>query len=205
MEFPYDPCTCIENLDWEEKDREIVNVVNNRVVIDRGVQKLVFISASSTARVCFNNVAISINQGITYLCICNLRSLPFQVDITLTSDFLSILKPMPCQIPNTKAFIIVPNGHKNSCKNRTVTNLKTLAFYSLYLRGCTNKNFSDLTASGGLPETLFQEGPDVLGQMFHCTISNLVHIYPHFPPIYIPTCDNPNTHLLYYVDHNYSA
>jgi hypothetical protein len=199
MEFEYEPCRCIKKMDWEEKEKGLVNMIKTKISVEENIKKIVIVSNLESSRICFNNVAISINQGVTFLCICNLRNLEYKVEITLMSDFLSKLVPMSCQIPNASAYVIIPQEHKQECNNQTVPSLKTLSFHSLYLRGCSNRSFSDLTLIGGLPKAIFNERPQMIGQMFYCTVANLIHMNPPFHMPYIPTCANPHLHLYCHV------
>ena len=187
-------------MEWRAKEEGLVNIIKTKIPVNENVKQIIIISNFESSRICLNNVAICINKGVTFLCICNLRRLEYTVDITLMSDLLSTLMPMPCQIPNASAYIIIPRGHKQDCKNQIVPSLKTLSFHSLYLKGYSNQDLAGLTQMGGLPEVVFNDRPPMIGQMFYCTVANLIHMYPPFHPLYIPTCVDQNLHLYSRVD-----
>ena len=196
----YNPCTCIQNLNYDEQETEMVKIISGRVKVATKYSKIIIYSELRDSRVGFNNVCTYVKRGITYLCICGIRSLPYESKINLTCDFLSVITQIPCEIPGTVAFYIRGRGHKTDCEDVQVPSLKSMSYLSLYLKGYVSKDFEYLGQTGNLPEVLTFNRPSAYGQVIYCLPNHLVHIFPPMPTQYIASCTKPDQHLFSYVD-----
>lgn len=196
----YEPCNCIANLTYQERDDELPRIINGRVEVEPSIKRLIIYSELKDIRVGFNNISTYVRRGATYICLCGIRDLPFESRINLTTDFLSVISRIPCSAPSTAAFYITGRNHHASCEDRKVPTLKDMAFLSLYLHGYANLDFEEFDRKGLLPKKLIYQRPCAYGQVIYCLPNHLVHIFPPTPSVYIPSCDQPHTHLFTHID-----
>ncbi len=199
MVSEYHPCECVQNLSYEEQEAEMVKLIKGRVEVDIKYSKIVFFSELKDARIGFNNICTFVKPGITYVCMCNIRALPYESKIFLTSDFLSVISQIPCEMPDTAAFYIRGRNHLATCKDTTVPSLKKLSLVSLLLKGYSNLDFEHFQNNMILPREILHERPRGYGQIVYCLPNHLVHMFPLFPTQYVLSCEKPDQHLFSYV------
>ncbi len=196
----YIPCDCIINMTYQEQEVDAIKIINGRVEVKSNVKRIMVYSELRDNRVGFNNIAIYLRQGLTYMCLCGIRSLPFESKINLTADFLSVISQIPCNLPDTAAYYITGRNHHESCDDRKVPTLKSMAFLSLHLHGYANRDFEKFGKTGMLPRNLVLEKPNCYGQVIYCLPNHLVHIFPPIPYHFVASCIQPDAHLHTYVD-----
>jgi hypothetical protein len=199
MVTEYNPCICVQNLSYEEQEAEQLRAIKGWVEVDTKYSKIIFFSELKDARIGFNNICTYVKKGITYVCMCSIRALPFESKINLTSDFLSVISQIPCEIPDTAAFYIRGRNHLATCKYTAVPSLKKMSYLALLLKGYGNTDFEYFKNNMILPRELLKERPRGFGQIIYCLPNHLVHMFPLLPTQYVLSCEKPDLHLFSYV------
>jgi hypothetical protein len=201
--FNYEPCPCIDKVRFRENPIELTKLFSQKQTISDLIEKIVIVSYLEETRICFNDARILVRRGITLICICGYRNLPYPFTINLFSDISSKLVPIPCSIDKTCAYTVVPRDHEPECKNNEIPTLKFWSHVSLYLKGHNSKSLNKLVHEKRAPACVLDSKPIVHGMRLKCDVTNLVHYYPYFAAHWMNSCDDPIPHLYETSDYYY--
>jgi len=188
-------CSCKEKISYQENWDDLDKIFKQKQIVGDQFDKIIIISNSEEFELGFNNIKIWITEGITHICLCKLRSLPFPIAISLFSDALNKLVPMACGLVGTCAYMVAPQGHKPGCGAHRVMSLKFWSHVSLHLKGYHNHSLEEFINRKLAPPSILDSKPNVQGLNIRCDLTNLVHYEPIFQPYRDDSCNNKYSHL----------
>jgi len=192
----YEDCECVTRLKHEEREKELVRIVNTKIRLQEDTEKILICSHLEFAQIGLNSITYEIKRGLNKICYCAIRKLPYRVELNLTNYFLAYLTSIPCNVPKTEVFTLKGKGHKNTCEYSQLPTLQTLSYFANYSKGVTNKDLRILAEKGDLPLEIFHMRLNSHCYLTYVEHSDLIHmpLRPFLLP-FMAACEESTAHL----------
>jgi len=189
-------CKCVETLNREEKNSEVLRVINHAIVLKFDTSKLIILSDLDKTRcISINTVKYNIYKGINFICLCRIARITENVTLKLATDYLLELVRIEQFERHSEVFKLKHTKHREGCKFTKVSTLQTLCQQQIFVQGIHDRKYLSLVKKGTLPKDLFLNRPKRYNHLNHFTFTDIFQIYCTNNEATILSCSKPMSHL----------
>ena len=143
-------CNCVETLNREERNTEVLRVISNSIVLKFDTSKLVVLSDLDKTRcISINTVKYNIYKGINFICLCRIARITENVTLKLATDYLLELVRVEQLERNSEVFKLKHSQHREGCKFTKVSTLQTLCQQQIFVQGIHDRKYLSLVKKKG--------------------------------------------------------